>query len=89
MLFQNLLGIGVAAALGVNHSYGVLAGSVAFVGGLGSAVAWGAEFAEKGVRAATEVAVIAATVGMTVGNLRRRALRLVGHPQQGHLGPAR
>jgi len=67
MVFQNLLGIGVAAALGVNHSYGVLAGSVAFVGGLGSAVAWGAEFTEKGVRAATEVAVIAATVGMTVG----------------------
>ena len=45
----------------------MLAGSVALSGGLGSAVAWGAEFAAKGVRAATEVAVIAATLGMIVG----------------------
>jgi ESS family glutamate:Na+ symporter len=67
MVFQNVIGLGVAAVLGADPSYGVLSGSVAFAGGLGSAVAWGAEFGAKGVRAATEVAVIAATVGMTVG----------------------
>jgi ESS family glutamate:Na+ symporter len=53
--------------LGAAPSYGVLAGSVALSGGLGSAVAWGEEFAAKGVRAATEVAVIAATLGMVIG----------------------
>jgi ESS family glutamate:Na+ symporter len=67
MIFQNVVGMGVASLLGAQPAMGVLGGSVAFAGGLGSAVAWGAEFAAKGVRNATEVAVIAATVGMTVG----------------------
>jgi glutamate:Na+ symporter, ESS family len=67
MVLQNVIGIGVVTMLGVAPSYGVLAGSVALAGGLGSAVAWGAEFAAKGVRAATEVAVIAATLGMILG----------------------
>jgi ESS family glutamate:Na+ symporter len=67
MIFQNVIGIGVASLLGVSTAYGVLSGSVAFAGGLGSAVAWGAEFGAKGVRNATEVAIIAATVGMAVG----------------------
>jgi ESS family glutamate:Na+ symporter len=67
MIFQNLVGMGVASLVGAQPAMGVLSGSVAFAGGLGSAVAWGAEFAAKGVRNATEVAVIAATVGMTVG----------------------
>lgn len=67
MIFQNVIGMGVAALLGVPPAMGVLSGSVAFAGGLGSAVAWGAEFGAKGVRNATEVAVIAATVGMAVG----------------------
>jgi ESS family glutamate:Na+ symporter len=67
MIFQNVIGMGVASLLGVPPAMGVLSGSVAFAGGLGSAVAWGAEFGAKGVRNATEVAVIAATVGMAVG----------------------
>ena len=67
MILQNVVGIGVAQVLDVAPAYGVLSGSIAFVGGLGSAVAWGAEFGAKGVPHATEVAVIAATVGMTVG----------------------
>jgi glutamate:Na+ symporter, ESS family len=67
MVLQNVIGIGVVTMLGAAPSYGVLAGSVALAGGLGSAVAWGAEFAAKGVRAATEVAVIAATLGMILG----------------------
>ena len=67
MICQNLIGMGVASVLGVRTELGVLSGSIAFAGGLGSAVAWGSEFAAKGVQNATEVAVIAATVGMTVG----------------------
>jgi len=67
MIFQNVIGIGVASVLGMPAAYGVLSGSVAFAGGLGSAVAWGAEFGAKGIRNATEVAVIAATVGMAIG----------------------
>jgi ESS family glutamate:Na+ symporter len=67
MVFQNLIGISIAAALGVPAAYGVLTGSVAFVGGLGSAVAWGAEFAAAGVQRAAEVAIMAATLGMVLG----------------------
>lgn len=67
MVFQNVVGIVVATIIGAPASYGVLTGSVAFVGGLGSAVAWGAEFGAKGVQRATEVSVIAATVGMVIG----------------------
>ena len=67
MVFQNVLGILLAKLLGVPAAYGVLTGSVAFVGGLGSAVAWGAEFGAKGVARATEIAILAATAGMVVG----------------------
>ena len=67
MICQNAIGMGVASVLGVRTELGVLSGSIAFAGGLGSAVAWGSEYAAKGVQNATEVAVIAATVGMAVG----------------------
>ena len=67
MVFQNILGVAVTYAIGAPPAYGVLAGSVAFVGGLGSAIAWGEEFGARGVAQATEVAVIAATIGMVVG----------------------
>jgi ESS family glutamate:Na+ symporter len=88
MICQNVIGIGVATFLGVPAALGVLAGSIAFAGGLGSAVAWGSEFAAKGVQHATEVAVIAATVGMVVGTF-------VGGPyvswviRTRHLAPSR
>jgi len=84
MICQNGIGMAVAAVLGVPATLGVLAGSVAFAGGLGSAVAWGAEFGEKGVRNATDVAVIAATVVVGLMNLDATAgVKVLGVLPQG------
>ena len=39
--FQNLIGVGLAAAFGQNKLYGLLMGSVSLSGGHGTASAWG------------------------------------------------
>ena len=41
LLFQNSLGIAVAMGWGVHPGFGLMAGSVSFAGGHGTAIAWG------------------------------------------------
>ncbi len=52
-MLQNLLGMGLAAALGVDPRLGILAGSVALTGGPATAVAFGGTFERMGVQGAT------------------------------------
>ena len=47
MLMQNLLGIGVAAAFGMDPKAGLMAGSVSLTGGLGTTVAWAPIFTDE------------------------------------------
>lgn len=69
-ILQNLLGIGLAKAMGLNPLIGILSGSVALTGGPGTALAFGPTFEEKfGVRGATEVAAASAIFGITVAGL--------------------
>jgi ESS family glutamate:Na+ symporter len=82
---QNLLGMGLAALLGVDPRLGILAGSVALAGGPGTALAFGPTFEKMGVAGATTVAFASATFGITVAGflaadlgarlIRRRGLR--------------
>ena len=68
-LLQNLLGIGLARALGVDPRLGILTGSVALAGGPATALAFGGTFEKIGVAGATTVAFASATFGITVAGL--------------------
>ena len=69
-MIQNLVGVGVAWAFGGKPVVGVLAGSVSFSGGHGTAIAWAPTFAEQyGISRAMEIALAAATFGLIAGGL--------------------
>lgn len=67
LVAQNLVGLLVAWSVGANPFYGLLIGSVSFVGGPGTAAAWAAEAKAMGLEYAPEVAVGAATLAVVIG----------------------
>ncbi|MCK6620249.1 MAG: sodium/glutamate symporter [Calditrichaceae bacterium] len=70
IVLQNLIGVGLALAMGVDPLIGLLAGSISMSGGHGTAAAWGAKFSESyGLSAATGIGLAAATFGLVVGGL--------------------
>ncbi|MCX6637923.1 MAG: sodium/glutamate symporter [Acidobacteria bacterium] len=68
-LLQNLLGIGVARAFGLNPLLGIVAGAVSLAGGPATALAFGPMFEKMGAAGATTLGVAAATFGITVSGL--------------------
>lgn len=66
---QNLIGIGIAMSRGAHPYYGLLVGSVSFVGGPGTAAAWAKEAEAYGIPSAAEVAIGAATLAIVAGAL--------------------
>ncbi|WP_270935085.1 sodium/glutamate symporter [Falsiroseomonas oryzae] len=69
LIAQNLAGAGFAAAWGAHPAYGVLAGSLSFVGGPGTAMAWARELELQGLPGAQIVGVGAATLAVVSGAL--------------------
>jgi len=67
LVVQNVVGILVASVAGAHPFYGLLIGSVSFVGGPGTAAAWAKEAQAAGLMHAPEVAVGAATLAVVVG----------------------
>ena len=67
LVAQNAVGILVASIAGAHPYYGLLIGSVSFVGGPGTAAAWAKEAQAAGLMHAPEVAVGAATLAVVVG----------------------
>jgi glutamate:Na+ symporter, ESS family len=67
LVAQNLVGTMVAVLAGAHPFYGVLIGSVSFVGGPGTAAAWAKEAQAMGLEHAPEIAVGAATLAVVVG----------------------
>ncbi len=67
LVVQNFVGIAVASVAGAHPFYGLLIGSVSFVGGPGTAAAWAREAEAVGLVHAPEVAVGAATLAVIVG----------------------
>lgn len=62
---QNLIGMGIAGAMGIDPHYGILAGAVSLMGGLGTSAAFGPYFETTyGIQGSTSVAITAATFGM-------------------------
>jgi len=69
LILQDLVGVGIATALGANPGYGLFGGSVSFAGGFGTAVAWGNIAQEAGLKGATEVGIMFATLGLIAGGI--------------------
>lgn len=69
IVLQNVVGIGVALVNGSHPYYGLLVGSVSFVGGPGTAAAWAREASAMGLHASMEVALGAATLAIIAGAL--------------------
>ncbi|MBR4939825.1 MAG: sodium/glutamate symporter [Burkholderiaceae bacterium] len=62
---QNVLGMTLADWMGLDKHYGILAGSVSMMGGLGTSAAFGPYFEQTyGITGGTAVAITAATFGM-------------------------
>ena len=65
-ILQNAIGMGVCSLMGIDKFYGILAGAVALMGGLGTSAAFGPFFEQNyGVTGATTVAITAATFSLT------------------------
>ncbi|MDJ0686126.1 MAG: sodium/glutamate symporter [Alphaproteobacteria bacterium] len=70
LVFQDMVGSAVAASLGAHPGYGLLAGSISFMGGHGTGVAWGAILSERySIDDAEQVALVFATLGLLAGGL--------------------
>jgi ESS family glutamate:Na+ symporter len=66
---QNVLGAGMAMALGLHPLFGVLTGSVTLTGGPATGLAFAPLFEANGVPGAATVAVAAAMVGIVMGGV--------------------
>ena len=65
ILLQNLTGMGIAGAFGMDPKAGLMVGSISLTGGVGTALAWAPTFVEElGISNALELGVAANTVGL-------------------------
>jgi glutamate:Na+ symporter, ESS family len=70
LLCQNLLGTGLALALGESPLYGLIGGSISLAGGHGTAITWGQLFEEHfGLENASTLGMTFATAGLITGGL--------------------
>jgi len=69
LVLQDLAGIGLALLFGGHPAYGLLAGSIAFAGGHGSAISYGQLAADQGLPGALELGLACATFGLIGGGL--------------------
>ncbi|MFB6348448.1 sodium/glutamate symporter [Moraxella marmotae] len=70
IIFQNLIGVGLSAALGLDPLMGLVAGSISLTGGHGTAGAWGSTLEDKyGLVGATTLGIACATYGLVAGGI--------------------
>ncbi|MFL2503249.1 MAG: sodium/glutamate symporter [Luminiphilus sp.] len=70
MTLQNLTGIGVASAAGLEPAVGILGGTVSLIGGHGTSIAWAPIFSERyGISGAMEIGIACATFGLVLASL--------------------
>ena len=69
LLLQQSTGIGLALLLDAHPGYGLMAGSISFAGGHGTAIAWGAEAEAAGLAGASEIGIAFATFGLVAGGV--------------------
>ncbi len=65
IVLQNLTGIGVASAFGMEPKAGLMVGSISLIGGVGTALAWAPTFVDSlGITNALELGIAGNTVGL-------------------------
>lgn len=71
LFLQNIVGVGLALAMGIDPLVGMLGGSITMSGGHGTGSAWADVFSNKqyGLSNAREAALAAATFGLVMGGL--------------------
>ncbi|GAM68289.1 sodium/glutamate symporter [Vibrio sp. JCM 19236] len=70
MLMQNVVGISVASAFGLEPVFGLLSGSISLIGGHGTAIAWAPKVADEfGLESAMEIGIASATFGLILASL--------------------
>ncbi|WP_017258293.1 sodium/glutamate symporter [Pedobacter arcticus] len=70
IFLQNIFGVSLAKLLGINPSYGLIAGSVTLTGGHGTGAAWAENLTEVfHIEGAMELAMACATYGLVMGGL--------------------
>jgi ESS family glutamate:Na+ symporter len=69
LVLQQSTGIGLALLLDSHPGYGLMAGSISFAGGHGTAIAWGAEAEAAGLAGASEIGIAFATFGLVAGGV--------------------
>ena len=70
VLLQNVVGISLAKALGLDPLIGLITGSVTLTGGHGTAGAWGAVFEQDhGIQGAIVLGMASATFGLVIGGM--------------------
>lgn len=70
MILQNMVGSGIAVAMGFPVGFGLLGGTISLVGGHGTAIAWGPRLVETyGVVGAVEIGAATATLGLIAASL--------------------
>jgi ESS family glutamate:Na+ symporter len=68
-ILQNLLGIAIATAFGLNPLFGVITGSVTLTGGPATGLAFAPLFEQAGVAGAATVAITTAMAGIILGSV--------------------
>jgi ESS family glutamate:Na+ symporter len=69
LVTQDATGVLLAVLFDVHPGYGLMAGSVSFAGGHGTAIAWGAEAEAAGMANAGAIGIVFATFGLIAGGL--------------------
>lgn len=69
VLAQNLAGIAVASAFGAAPATGLFMGSIAYLGGHGTATAWASAPEGQAIAGAFEIGIGSATLGLVLGGL--------------------
>ena len=85
IVVQNTVGVGLAAALGLDPLIGLVTGSITLTGGHGTAGAWGPVLESKyGITGATTLGIATATFGLVAGGLiggpvAKHLIKRIGH----------
>lgn len=69
LIIQNIWGVQIARVFGLNPLFGISAGSISLMGGVGSSAAYGPILEANGADGALAIAIAAATFGLVMGGL--------------------
>jgi ESS family glutamate:Na+ symporter len=69
LVLQDVVGVALSLVMGLHPGYGLMAGSVSFAGGHGTAIAWGTAAEAAGLHSAAEIGIAFATFGLVAGGL--------------------